>query len=100
MTETQAQAPVPALVITADDDVIGTVQGDEGAYLRVRRDDATPPIVWIDKRFVDRLEHGNILLKVVRDALHDGIITLPPSAQREFSTVAGLSILDRWAHSS
>lgn len=83
-------------VICADGVPLGMVEGDEGTHLRVRRAER-PPVVWVPKSLVAGAENGAVRLLLSRDDLHDGVIGLPPSRQREYGTLEGLSLLVRRA---
>lgn len=93
---------VPAagnLVVCADDVPLGVVEGDEGTHLRVRRREQ-PPVVWVPKTLIAAVSDGTVRLLLGRDDLHDGVIGLPPSRQREFGTLEALSLLVRRARAA
>lgn len=94
------QAPVVGdQVICADGVVLGTVEADEGTHLRVRRV-AQPPVVWVAKSLIARTDDATVHLLLPRDALHDGVIALPPARQREYGTLEALSLLVRRARAA
>lgn len=77
------------LVITADDETIGPVEGVTDTYLRVRADDSDAPgsQLWIPRSLVDRVEGALVRLTPERADLHDAVLAMPPGEQREFGTL-------------
>ena len=92
-------AEVPAvgdLVVCADDEPLGVVDGDEGTHLRLRRQ-ARPSPVWVPKNVIAHTSGRTVRLLLGREDLHDGVIGLPPARQREYGTLESLSLLVRRA---
>ncbi|MFN8556303.1 MAG: DUF2171 domain-containing protein [Dehalococcoidia bacterium] len=92
MNSTAVEAAVGDLVLCADGEPLGRVDGDEGTHLRVRRAEH-PPLVWTPKSLITDVSDHVVHLLLPRDDLHDGVIALTPSRQREFGTIATLSLL-------
>ena len=95
-------AEVPAvgdLVVCADDEPLGVVDGDEGTHLRLRREER-PPSVWVPKSVIAHTSGGIVRLLLGREDLHDGVIALPPARQREYGTLESLSLLVRRARAT
>ncbi len=82
-------------VVCADGEELGLVDGDEGTHLRVRRQGGATPFVWVPKTLIDRTAGGEVHLLLPRDDLHDGVIALSPSRQREYGTLEALAMLVR-----
>ena len=81
-------------VVCADGEPLGVVEGDEGTHLRLRRPES-PPTVWIPKTLIAGVSEGVVTVLLPRDDLHDGVIALPPSRQREYGTLEAISLLVR-----
>ena len=80
-------------VICADGEPLGLVDAVEGTHLRIRRPHERPEVVWVPVRAIGSRTEGTVRLLLDRDQLHDGVIALPPSRQREYSTLESLSLL-------
>jgi hypothetical protein len=89
---------VPAVgdtVICADDVPLGTVEADEGTHLRLHRSDEMPARVWVSKRLIAGVSNGTVRLLLRRDELHDAVISMPPSRQREYGTLEAAGLMLR-----
>ena len=97
---TAAAVPMPGDEVVCSDGVpLGVVEGDEGTHVRVRRPER-PPIVWVPKMLITEVSGGVVRLLLPRDDLHDGVIALSPSRQREYGTLESISLLARRARAA
>jgi hypothetical protein len=84
-----ASALTGKMVVTADGETIGPVEGETKTYLRVRADasDAPGGQLWLPKRLVDRVDQETVRLNRDRADLHDAVLSMPPGEQREFGSL-------------